>query len=112
MNSSLDALSMYQSSMSVTATQTKAKNLQNSLENLDNSTDEELMDVCKSFEAYFLEQVFKSMQKTIMKDEGNSTESGYTSYFQDMLMQEYANNATETGGYGIAQMLYESMKRQ
>ena len=70
------------------------------------------MDVCKSFEAYFLEQVFKSMEKTVMKDESSSGQSGYTNIFKDQLLQEYANNATETGGYGIAQMLYESMKRQ
>ena len=112
MSNSLDALSFYQSSVNQTATQTKAKSLQSSLENLDNSSDEELMDACKSFEAYFLEQVFKSMEKTIMKDEDSSTDSGYSSYFKDMLTQEYASNATETGGYGIAQMLYESMKRQ
>lgn len=98
--------------MNETATQTKAKNIQSSLENLDHSSDEELMEVCKSFESYFLEQVFKSMEKTIMKDEDSSTDSGYSSYFKDMLTQEYASNATEIGGYGIAQMLYESMKRQ
>lgn len=112
MSNSLDALSFYQSSMNETATQTKAKNIQSSLENLDHSSDEELMEVCKSFESYFLEQVFKSMEKTIMKDEDSSTDSGYSSYFKDMLTQEYASNATEIGGYGIAQMLYESMKRQ
>lgn len=113
MSSSLDAISSYyNTSTTQSATETKAKSLQNSLENLDNSTDEELMDVCKDFESYFLEQVFKSMEKTIMKDEDRSTDSGYTDYFKDMLTQEYASNATETGGYGIAQMLYESMKRQ
>lgn len=112
MSSSLDPINFYSSSIQQSSSQTKAKNLQNSLQNLDNSTDEELMDVCKSFESYFLEQVFKSMEKTIMKDEDSSSDSGYTSYFKDMLTQEYASNATETGGYGIAQMLYESMKRQ
>lgn len=112
MSSSLDAINYYNSSIHQTATQSKAKSLQNSLENLENSSDEELMDVCKEFESYFLEQVFKSMEKTIMKDEDSSTDSGYSSYFKDMLTQEYAKNATETGGYGIAQMLYDSMKRQ
>lgn len=112
MSSSLDSINYYTSSIQQSSSQTKAKSLQNSLQNLENSTDEELMDVCKSFESYFLEQVFKSMEKTIMKDEDSSSDSGYTSYFKDMLTQEYASNATETGGYGIAQMLYESMKRQ
>lgn len=110
--STIDSLGLYSSTISQSATDSKVTNLQNSLSNLDNSTDEELMDACKSFEAYFLEQVFDSMEKTIMKDEDSSTDSSYSSYFKDMLTQEYASNATETGGYGIAQMLYESMKRQ
>ena len=28
------------------------------------ASDEELLDVCKQFEAYFMEQVFKQMEKT------------------------------------------------
>ncbi len=31
----------------------------------ENATDEELMGACKQFEAYFLEQMFKAMQKTV-----------------------------------------------
>ncbi len=112
MSLSLDGLSYYTSSVNQTATISKTQNLQNSLENLDQSSDEELMDVCKSFESYFLEQVFKSMEKTVMKDENSPDSSGYASIFKDQLLQEYANNATDNGGYGIAQMLYESMKRQ
>ena len=29
-----------------------------------NATDDELMDVCKQFESYLLEQVYKNMEKT------------------------------------------------
>ncbi len=76
--------------------------------NLDTSTDKELMDVCKSFEAYFVEQVFKEMKKTVpQSDEKNE----YMNYFGDMLYEEYAEDMTERGDIGIAQMLYESMKR-
>lgn len=108
----IGGINSYNPNVSRTSTETKANQLQNSLENLKNSTDEELMDVCKSFESYFLEQVFKSMEKTIMEDKNSTSTSGYTTYFKDMLTQKYAENATKTGGYGIAQMLYESMKRQ
>lgn len=113
MSSSVDALNMYTSQFNAhSATTANASKLQNSIQNLDQASDEQLMDVCKDFEAYFLEQVFKSMEKTVMKDENNSSDSGYVNMFKDKLTQEYAANATETGGYGIAQMLYESMKRQ
>lgn len=72
------------------------------------TTDEELMEVCKGFEAYLLEQVMKGMEKTIPTEEKKNQ---YLDYFGDMLYQEYAKSATETQGLGLAQMLYESMKR-
>lgn len=76
---------------------------------LDNSSDEELLEVCKSFETYFVEQVFKEMKKTVPDSDSENNE--YLSYFGDMLNQKYAENVTEGQGLGIAQMLYESMKR-
>lgn len=77
-----------------------------------NATDEELMEVCKEFEAYFLEQVFKGMEAMIPKsDDEDSTASKTVDYFKDTMVQELAAQSTETQGLGLAQMLYESMKR-
>ena len=76
------------------------------------ATEEELLDVCKQFEAYFMEQVFKQMEKTIIKDKssiGNST--AMVDYFKDSALQELTKTSTETQGLGIAQALYEQMKR-
>ena len=92
--------------------------LQNTLENKDysKSNDEELMNVCKEFESYFVEQVFKALEKMVPEneEESSSSMSSYMDYFGDMLTQEYASAATESNngqGLGIAQMLYEQMKR-
>ncbi|MDF2473393.1 MAG: hypothetical protein K0R21_1175 [Anaerocolumna sp.] len=74
----------------------------------DQATDEELMEACKSFETYFVEQVFNEMKKTIPNQED---ESEYVSYFGDMLYEKYAKNISDSGNLGIAQMLYGSMKR-
>lgn len=71
-------------------------------------TDEELMEVCKSFESYMLEQVIKGMEKTIPDDEEKNP---YKDMFGDLLYQEYSKSATENQELGLAQMLYESMKR-
>lgn len=77
------------------------------------STDEELMDVCKQFESYFLEQVFKEMKKTI--PDGSLSQDQNTSnlvdYFTDNAIQELATQSTDKNSLGLAQMLYESMKR-
>lgn len=80
---------------------------------LSSATDDELMSVCKEFESYFLEQVFKSMKKMVPEHEYESSSSKtMMEYYQDELMTKYAKNATDTGqGLGLAQMLYEQMKR-
>lgn len=74
-----------------------------------NSEDElnkELMEACKSFETYFVEQVLKEMRKTVEENKNNSY-----SYFDDLLYKEYASSITEQGELGLSQTLYESMKR-
>ena len=70
--------------------------------------DEELMDACKQFEAYFLEQVFKEMQKTVHKSEDQNS---LMEYFEDRYVQKIAEDSTENNSLGLAQMLYEQMRR-
>lgn len=77
------------------------------------ATDEELMNVCKEFEAYFVEQTFKAMEKMIPDNEDEDSGSGASTLnmFKDNLIQEYASSATDGEGLGLAQMLFEQMKR-
>ncbi len=76
------------------------------------ATDEELMDACKQFEAYFLEQVFKEMENTIVKaDDEDSSNSQLEDYFKEATIQELAEQSTDQNPLGLAQMLYEQMKR-
>lgn len=74
------------------------------------ATDDELMAACKQFEAYFLEQVFKGMMKTIPQSDENSS-STMVDFFKDQMVQQIAADSTEQNSLGIAQMLYEQMKR-
>ncbi len=85
----------------------KTDQLKEKLQN-NNATDEELMEVCKSFEAYLLEQVMKEMRKSVHTEEDKND---YLEQFGDMLYEDYAEKATEGQGLGLAQMLYEAMKR-
>ena len=76
------------------------------------ATDDELMEACKEFEAYFLEQIFKGMEKTIMyADEDSGSTNQLMDYYKDQSIQEIAKTATDTQGTGLAQILYEQMKR-
>ncbi len=80
-----------------------------------NATDDELMDACKKFESYFIEQMFSAMQKMVPESEFTSSSSKMmTDYYKDQLITEYADKASNQNngnGIGIAQMLYEQMKR-
>ena len=98
----------YASSITSSNTSTSIQNMKDA--SLVNSTDEELMDACREFEAYFVEQLMKQMQKTVIKSE-LTEESETESYFKEMLYQEYAAEASEGQGVGIAKMMYEQMKR-
>lgn len=100
---------------SAVSSKTSAMESKLGADSYENASDEELMDVCKEFEAYFLEQVFDAMMKTakVFSDE---EENGYAAkmvdYFKDTAVQELTAQATEQNGLGIAQTLYEQMKRQ
>ncbi len=89
----------------------KAIGLQNKLTGLNeaNSSDEEIMEVCKEFEAYLVEKVFDRMKDAMTDSE--EEEGDYLSYFGDMMYQEYAKQIAENGELGLAQQLYESMKK-
>lgn len=105
---------MYSDMYSTAANQTASK-LQNKLADADYSkaTDAELMNACRQFEAYFIEQMYKGMMKTVPQGEETSN---YTStmmdYYKDQMIQGLAKETSnQNGGLGLAQMLYEQMKR-
>ena len=75
--------------------------------------DTELMDVCKEFEAYFIEQVFKNMKKSMVPQSASQSGADATlkDFYEDKLMSEYAAGAAKQSENGLAQMLYEQMRR-
>lgn len=80
----------------------------------DAGTDEEMLDACKQFEAYLIQQMFKSMQESAKvfsddEDEGND----YVNMFQDNYLASIAEQMVNSGqGLGIAEQLYESTMRE
>ena len=77
------------------------------------STDEELMEACKEFESYFVEQVLNKMQEAMLtEDDENSGSIGQIkSLATESLMTEYASMISDAGSLGLADKLYEQMKR-
>ena len=96
--------------------QTQATELANSLSNKaeNASSDDELLSVCKQFESYLLEQVFKHMDKTVIRNGDESKDAAtenLVDFFKGETIQELAKQSTEKEGLGLAQQLYEQLRR-
>lgn len=105
--------SMYSDVYANAANQSASK-LKNQINGTDytKATDDELMDACKQFEAYFIEQMYKGMLKTVPESENlSASTSTMLDYYKDQMIQSVAKQTTEQSGLGLAQMLYEQMKR-
>ena len=80
-----------------------------------NATDEELMDACKQFEEYFVEMTLKEVFKTVdlfgMGESSSGAMSTSKDLMKDSIVQKFAEKITEESNLGLAQQLYESMKR-
>lgn len=113
MSISIDNFGTLYNQTSTQVSNTSANKLSETLSGeLSNATEEELMDVCKDFEAYFIEQVIKEVKKTIPEssDKDNATKQ-LKEYFEDEVVKQYAENIADSGDFGIARTLYEQMKR-
>lgn len=95
------------------ASTAKTDSLKNSVHGLSsNSSDEELMEVLKDFESYFIEQMIKQMKETFTDDEKESSmASQYTDTFMDYAIEDIADMLLEEVGGNMTQQLFEQMKR-
>ncbi len=107
--------SAYADYMTKQVSNNKAETLQSKLANGSAVADEEeLKEACKEFEAYFMEQVFNSMMETtkvFSDDEDDGYATKMVDYFKDFAVQELCDNVTDGDGLGLANILYEQMKR-
>ena len=95
------------------ASTAKTDSLKHSVNGLSsNSSDEELMEVLKDFESYFIEQMIKQMKETFTDDdEESSMASQYTDTFMDYAIEDIADMLLEEVGGNMTQQLFEQMKR-
>ena len=112
---SLSGISQYASSQAasekINSAASKVRRIQTEEDKA--QVDKELMDACKQFEAYFMEQIYKGYEKTakvFSKDESGSM-GKMVDYFKDLTIQDIAATGADTQSNGLAQMLYENMKR-
>ncbi|SCY30121.1 hypothetical protein SAMN02910292_01379 [Lachnospiraceae bacterium XBB2008] len=78
------------------------------------STDAELLDACKQFEAYLWEQVYKNVDKTtnVFGSQSDGSYAGnMVNMFSDNLIQEVSKMSVGEGDNSLAMRLYEQLKR-
>ncbi len=109
---SLSIDNTYFTNYATSASDVSADKVSGSIQNA--STDDEMMDACKEFEAYMVQQMFKNMQEAakIFSDDEDDDSNDYVDMFSDNYLQTISENMVNSGqGIGLAEQLYNSMVR-
>lgn len=70
--------------------------------------DKKLMETCRNLESVFVNMMFKQMQSTLSKT--SLTDGGFAEdMYNDMLIEQYSNEATKGKGLGLAQIMYKQL---
>jgi flagellar protein FlgJ len=73
-------------------------------------SEKELREACQNFEAIFLNMMFKSMRNSIQKSDFMG-ESFATQVYEDMLYENFADEAAKGQGLGLGEMLYKQLSQ-
>ena len=114
MSMSIDSMaSMLNTTNTDATTNYNANALKKSLNGVSSDTSaDELIEVCKDFESYFVEQVIKQMKDTFTSDDDeDSTMSQYKDLYMDQAIETVADEMVDQIGESYTQTLYEQMKR-
>ena len=110
MGISLDGLSSY---IDQAKNMSNGSGIQKTLSSdLSTASDAKLMETCKGFESYMIEQVVKEMEKTIPDNkDADPSMSQMKDYYKDELVQKMSGEIAKQNGNNFAQTMYEQMKR-
>lgn len=101
-----DLTSLYTSTAASDASETKFKDIFDKA--LAQKDDAELKDACNQFEAYFVQQLFQEMRKTVPKG-GLFEDSNEKGIYDNMLDEQYSKAISERGAAGISSALYKQL---
>ena len=91
-----------------------ADKIKNSVNSVSKETsDDELMQVCKDFESYFIEEVIKEIKNNMTEDEEDEDSSlaTLTDFHMDSVIEEISDKVLDQSGMNLTQQLYEQVKR-
>lgn len=71
--------------------------------------DNKIQEVAEEFESLFIEMMFKEMKKTVNKTSLFGENNASREIFDGMLNTEYSKLISQTGGFGLADMIKNSL---
>ena len=114
MSISIGGISSLVDTTQTTAATNQATKLQDSANSISsNSTEEELLEVCKDFTSYFVEEIMKEVKEnmTMGDEEQDSSLQTLTDFHMDSAIETLADEVVDEIGESFTQQLYEQMKR-
>ena len=85
--------------------------LKNAASALESIEDTQLRRATIEFESFFLNMMFKEMRKTVGNEHSFLPQSNAERIFNEMLDEERAKAAANAGGIGLADMMYQQLRR-
>lgn len=114
MSISIDSISSMADITQSSAAANNAVSVKNSISGVSaDSTDEELLQVCKDFESYFVEEILKEVKENMTTEEEDQDSSlkTLTDFHMDSTIELLADQVVDQVGTNFTQQLYEQMKR-
>lgn len=114
MSISFDSISAMLDTTKNSAAANNATALKNSASSVSSeSTEEELMQVCKDFASYFVEEILKEVKEnmTMEEEDEDSSLKTLTDFHMDSTIELVADEVVDQVGGSFTQQLYEQMKR-
>ena len=71
----------------------------------------QLKEAAIEMETWFINEMFKAMRRTVPEGEGMFETSNGEQIWRDMLDEQTSKSLAQSGGLGLAQQLYEQLKR-
>lgn len=114
MSISLDGISSLVDTTQTTAAANQATKISNAAKGISSdTTEEELLEVCKDFTSYFVEEIMKEVKENMTMEEEDTDASlqTLTDFHMDSAIETMADEVVDEIGESFTQQLYEQMKR-
>ncbi|MGE4133413.1 MAG: rod-binding protein [Bdellovibrionales bacterium] len=82
------------------------------VESLRKEQDQQLRQAAKMYESHFLNEMVKAMRSTVQRDGGIMQPNFAEKIFSEQLDQQYVQGWSESGGVGLADMIYDQVRER